>query len=86
MINDCIIDKIIPKKNIENKFKDSKLVINKIINNFSIRKLKKADYIINKSLNNNFMLNNNNNNNNKIFKFVITKVQDKFNIKRKTIS
>ena len=27
-----------------------------------------------------------NNNNNKIFKFVITKVQDKFNIKRKTIS
>jgi len=82
VINDCVIDKIITKKNIDNKFKDSKLVINKIINNFSIQKLKKADYIINKSLNNNFMLYNNNKNK---FKFVITKVQDKFNIKR-TIS
>ena len=85
VINECVIDKIITKKNIENKFKDSKLVINKIINNFSIRKQKKADYIITKSFNNNFMLHNNNNNNKK-FNFVITKVQNKFNIERTTIS
>ena len=85
VINDSFIDKIITKKNIENKFKDSKLVINKIINNFSIRRLKKDDYIINKSLNNNFMLHNSHHNN-KNFNFVITKVQNKFNIKRTTIS
>ena len=85
VINDSFIDKIITKKNIENKFKDSKLVINKIINNFSIRRLKKADYIINKSLNNNFMLHNSHHNN-KNFNFVITKVQNKFNIKRTMIS
>ena len=85
VINDCVIDKIIAKKTIDNKFKDSKLVINKIINNFSIRKLKKADYIINKSLNNNFILHNSHPNN-KNFNFVITKVQNKFNIKRTAIS
>ena len=61
------------------------MIINKIINNFSIRRLKKDDFIINKSFNNNFMLYNNNKNN-KNCNFVITKVQNKFNIKRTTIS
>ena len=83
VINDFVIDKIITKNNSENKFKESKLIINKIINNFSIRRLKKDDFIINKSFNNNFMLYNNNNKN---FNFVITKVHNKFNIKRTMIS
>ena len=82
VINDSIIDKIIIRnKNTENRFKENKLIINKIINNYNIQKSKKTEHIICKSNNNNFILYNNRYNIKNSSEYIITKVQNKFNIR-----
>jgi hypothetical protein len=82
VFNDSIIDKIIIKnKNTENRFNENKLIINKIINNYNIQKCKKSENIICKSINNNFILYNNRCNARHSCEYIITKVQDKFNIR-----
>ena len=82
VFNDCIIDKIIIKnKNTENRFNENKLIINKIINNYNIQKCKKSENIICKSINNNFILYNKRCNARHSCEYIITKVQDKFNIR-----
>jgi hypothetical protein len=83
VVNDCIIDKIIIKdKNTENRFNENKLIINKIINNYNIQKCKKNEFIICKSSNNNFILFNSRCNVRHCSEYIITKIQDKFNIRR----
>ena len=85
VINKCVIDKIICKKN-NNIFNEKKLIINKINNNFTIQKLKKPEFIINKTASNNYILinhknnDNNNNINNKDKDYVITKIHKNLKI------
>ena len=77
VINKSFIDKIICKKP-KNIFDENKLIINKINNNFTIRKMKKAELIINKSAINNFTLFNNRNKRD----YIITKIQNNLKIKK----
>ena len=82
VVNDCIIDRIIKRnKNTECRFNENKLIINKIINNYNIQKYKKNDYILCKSNNNNFILSKSRCGVRHSCEYIITKVQDKFNIR-----